>query len=113
MTTAMFLAVVLAGLVVSAGAQHDPRTVERKLVGNALDIDDGVSHRQLSPLVLRGLAEIVTECKWNYLYLLYYNTLIRVCTLCNSLITIVDASTNHSLLQFRNACENPLKSARI
>ena len=63
MTTAMFLAVVLAGLVVSAGAQHDPRTVERKLVGNALDIDDGVSHRQLSPLVLRGLAEIVTECK--------------------------------------------------
>lgn len=63
MTTAMVLAVVLAVLVVSAGAQHDPRTVERKLVGNALDIDDG--HRQLSPLVLRGLAEIVTECKWN------------------------------------------------
>ena len=107
MKTVLSLAVVLAGLVVGAGAQHDPRTIERKLVrvdsrlcmiarwqddpmslryfitsqfdsfansspflqlpynpyqfGNALDIDDGVSHRQLSPLVLRGLAEIVTE----------------------------------------------------
>jgi hypothetical protein len=62
--TTWSLAVALAGLVVGAGAQHDPKTVERKLFGNALDIDDGVdgvSHRQLSPLVLRGLAEIVTE----------------------------------------------------
>ena len=32
MKTALSLAVALLGLVVGAGAQHDPRTIERKLV---------------------------------------------------------------------------------
>ena len=70
------LVVFLLGLVGGINAQplRDPRTIERKLFGNALDIDHEMSsralatteneympHRQLSPLVLRGLAEIVTE----------------------------------------------------
>ena len=70
------LAALLLGVIGGITAQplRDPRTIERKLFGNALDIDHDIStralattedeymsHRQLSPLVLRGLAEIVTE----------------------------------------------------
>lgn len=70
------LVALLLGLIGGITAQplRDPRTIERKLFGNALDIDhdmssrtlattedEYMSHRQLSPLVLRGLTEIVTE----------------------------------------------------
>ena len=72
--TALLLGVIGGTTGTTAQPLRDPRTIERKLFGNALDIDHDIStralataedeymsHRQLSPLVLRGLAEIVTE----------------------------------------------------